>query len=905
MTRREIAGGGAGGDHGRDRVGGGAPGDPTPGRVGALRLHITGIVQGIGFRPFVYNLAVEAGLTGWVLNASDGVHCHVEGPFEAARDFPQLLESRAPVMSVIEHISAEEVAPQGCSCFEIRKSVHDADAVTLVSPDIATCPECSAELWDSGGRRWHYPFINCTNCGPRFTIIEDVPYDRPMTTMRGFEMCAECAAEYRDPGNRRFHAQPNACFTCGPRLYLNAAPHDATAPSITPCGPNAAPRDNTPCDTADWGWSHEAEAEAATQPHRDREAERERSDAILSDAAARLAQGQVLAIKGLGGFHLACAATSEGAVAQLRSRKHRWGKPLAIMVQDVSAAHAYCDVSAAEESLLAGTTRPIVLLMRSSDGFAPAPGAPAPLAETVGGGLAEIGIMLPYTPLHHLLLSLVQQPLVMTSGNISDEPICIDNAEALKRLSKIADAFLMHDRKIYSRYDDSVVRVVGGTAEPVRRARGYAPYPLPVPLPAPAPLPAPRGKSVAGSAEDSTETGFESDTASSTEGEAASITPILGVGPEQKNTFTLLTGEHAFVSQHIGDLENAETMAAFEETLAVYERLFRVKPTLVAHDLHPEYLSSKWALGSGLPTLGVQHHHAHIASVTAEHNVSERVVGIAFDGTGYGIDGHIWGGEVLLADWSSFERFAHLRYVPMPGGASAIRRPARMAIGTLIGLGLLSHPGAGSLRDRLASGEERTLRTMVERSVNSPLTSSVGRLFDTVAALTGIADDAAFEGQAAMLLEAAASRTAISEIANSVADGATADGIPDGAYRFGLLGSTIDPTPVIAAVLDDVASGADASVISARFHHAVVKCVVDVALKASLAAETKLVALGGGVFMNRIILGGSAAALKKAGLTPLTHVNLPANDGAISYGQAIIAQALGTRYDCTHEQPDP
>ncbi len=427
-------------------------------------------------------------------------------------------------------------------------------------------------------------------------------------------------------------------------------------------------------------------------------------------------------MKGLGGFHLACDATDAAAVARLRERKHRWGKPLAVMVRDLDAARAYCEVDEQEAGLLAGVVRPIVLLRRLEGDFEPVPGAPAPLAEGIAGGLVEIGVMLPYTPLHHLMLAMVDGPLVMTSGNLSDEPIATGNAEAIERLGGIADAFLLHDRDIYSRYDDSVVRVVDGIVEPVRRARGYAPHPLSLP--------------------------FRTDI------------DILAAGPEQKNTFTLLTGEYAFVSQHIGDLENAETLASFERTLGLYQDLFRVRPRLIAHDLHPEYLSTKWALEQDLPKVAVQHHHAHVVSVTAEHAITDKVIGVAFDGTGYGDDGRIWGGEVLLCDWTAYERSAHLRYVPMPGGAGAIKRPARMAVGTLAEYGLLGHPGAAPLRSRLAEGEERTLLAMIEHGLNSPLTSSMGRLFDAVAAIVGVADDARYEGEAAILLEAAADRSA-------------------------------------------------------------------------------------------------------------------------------------------------
>jgi hydrogenase maturation protein HypF len=784
--------------------------------VKALALHVIGVVQGVGFRPFVHNLAVDRGLTGWVLNASDGVYILVEGDAATVDAFPTAIREFAPPMAVVADIVVSSVDPEGFSFFEIRESRAE-QGMTLVSPDIATCPDCLSELMSPGDRRYHYPFINCTNCGPRFTIIGDVPYDRPMTSMRDFTMCKECAEEYGDTRDRRFHAQPDACFICGPRLYL--------LPSTA--------EDRAALDVPDeWAWS--PECALAPHPHREREAEAARSDAIVSAAGELLLGGRVLAVKGLGGFHLACDATSEGAVSALRERKHRWGKPLAVMVRDLEAARRIAHVDPEEEALLTGTVRPIVLLRRKpDDGLAPG----------VAEGLRELGVMLPYTPLHHLLLAQVgDHPLVMTSGNLADEPIATDELEALDRLGTIADAFLLHDRAILSRYDDSVVRVVDGRTQFVRRARGYAPFPLALP--------------------------FESDTT------------ILAAGPEQKNTFALITGGHAFVSQHIGDMENAETLATFERTLALYQRLFRIDPEVIAHDLHPEYLSTKWALEQPQPKIGVQHHHAHVASVTAEHGIGGRVVGIALDGTGYGEDGHIWGGEVLLADWKECERFAHLRYVPMPGGGAAIKRPARMAVGTLGELGLLEHPGATPLRSRLADGEETMLLRMVERGVNSPLTSSMGRLFDTVAAIVGIADNARYEGEAAILLEAAA------------------DTDEPGAYEFALNEPAfagdplvIDPAPVLSAVLDDVAAQVPAGAISMRFHRAVAQCIVHVSKAASRRTGITHVALAGGVFMNRIVMGQAMHLLSSAGLNPLTHVKLPFNDGAVSFGQAVVAWA--------------
>ncbi len=800
----------------------------------ALSLHVTGIVQGVGFRPFVYNLARELGLEGWVLNSSEGVFALVQGNAEAVDSFPRLLRERAPAMAVIESVVVEEVEPETLSGFAIRESSAVEGAMTLVSPDIATCVPCTHELLDADDRRFHYPFINCTNCGPRFTIIDDIPYDRPMTTMRDFPMCPECTAEYGDPADRRFHAQPDACFVCGPRLYLNVAAE---------AGGGGDPR--FPPD-ASWDPSREL----GSRPHRDRDAERERSDQIIAAAVQLLLEGRILAIKGLGGFHLACDATNEEAVARLRERKNRWGKPLAIMVPDLETARAFCEIGTEEEVLLAGVVRPIVLLRRKreTDGRL----VQGRIAPSVAGDLVEMGLMLPYTPLHHLLLAEAKRPLVMTSGNLSEEPIAMDNAEALERLGRIADAFLLHDRPIRSRYDDSVFRVVDGAVEPVRRARGYAPFPLRLP--------------------------FESDV------------DILAVGPEQKNTFTLLKGAYAFASQHIGDMENAETLASFEQTIGLYERLFRITPKIVAHDLHPEYLSTKFAMGLDLPKVGVQHHHAHIASVTAEHGIAEKVTGVAFDGTGYGTDGHIWGGEVLIADWAGFERFAHLAYVPMPGGAAAIRRPARMAIGALAGLGLLDHPGAGPLRSRLAEGEEALLLRMIERGVNSPLTSSMGRLFDAVAAIVGVRDDARYEGEAAIELEAAADLAAEGGYEFALRAVASAAGsAADATARHAA--HVIDPTGLLVSVLDDLAAGVPVGVISTRFHRAVVRCIVVCALATATETGIHRVALGGGVFMNRLVLGGAVRELRRSGLTPLTHLKLPANDGAVSHGQAVVAWA--------------
>jgi hydrogenase maturation protein HypF len=776
----------------------------------AARIEVSGVVQGVGFRPFVYSLARERGLAGWVNNTSQGVTIVVEGDPATVDAFADDVWRLAPPMAVVEAVSSKRVDVEGFTGFGIRESESRGD-LTLVSPDIATCPACLAELRDPADRRHGYAFTNCTNCGPRFTIVESLPYDRPATSMKAFLMCAECAAEYGDPSDRRFHAQPNACHVCGPRLYLNGA---GTAPALA--------------------WSPE---EAMTPlPGRDRAGEATRSANVLSAAASLLLDGRVLAIKGLGGFHLACDATSEDAVATLRQRKRRWGKPLAIMLPDLEATRRLCHVDEQEAALLTGAKRPIVLL-RLLDTATDA----SALAPSVAPGLAELGVVLPYTPLHHLLMDAVGgRPLVMTSGNLSDEPIAIDNAEALERLTVVADAFLLHDREILQRYDDSVVRVVAERTEPVRRSRGYAPFPCRLP--------------------------FSSDV------------HILAAGPEQKNTFCLARENYAFVSQHIGDMENAETLEAYERTISLYEDMFRIRPEIVAYDLHPEYLSTKFALSLGLPSIGVQHHHAHIAGVAAEHGIADPVVGIAYDGTGFGTDGTIWGGEVLLADWAGFERFAHLRPVPMPGGAAAVRRPARMASGLLLGMdrGLFDHPGARNLQTLLTKGEHSTICAMVDRRLNSPLTSSMGRLFDAIAALTGVRADALYEGQAAIELEA------------------LADPAERGSYHFELTGDApvvIDPEPVVRAVLDDLAASVPVPAISARFHNAVIAATVEVAARACASAGVRHVACSGGVFMNRLVLAGVIAGVESAGLVPLIHRDLPVNDGGISYGQAVVAWA--------------
>ncbi|MDR0347256.1 MAG: carbamoyltransferase HypF, partial [Coriobacteriales bacterium] len=712
-------------------------------------LHISGIVQGVGFRPFVYRLALSHGLNGWVLNAGDGVRIHIEGDTTALDTFVEDLPRQAPSAARIIALESHEGSFEGLAGFSIRESAAGGSLSTLVSPDIATCPDCLRELFDAGDRRFHYPFINCTNCGPRFTIIGALPYDRPATSMAPFTMCARCDAEYHDPFDRRFHAQPDACFACGPTLRL-------WRPGEVEVGVGAGALAGGEALASD-------EVPPVHKPRTSKDtgirtaSNREASDALITETAALLAEGAIVAIKGIGGYHLACDATNEATVALLRKRKRRPAKPFALMVQSLEEARRLCYLCDEEAALLSGTVRPIVLLMRRASA--------TDIAPSVAANLHELGIMLPSTPLQHLLMAAVAVPLVMTSGNISEEPIIAQEQEALDMLSGVADAFLDNDRAILSRYDDSVVRVVNGHAQMIRRARGYAPRPLrfawpsatvapsptpsiPAPPTAPAPPPSPHRPN------------------------------ILAVGPEQKNTFCLVRGEEAFCSQHLGDLESASSFEAWLSTLALYRRLFGLDYQVLACDTHPEYLSTKWARAQGEARLEAQHHHAHIASVLAEHRskgalelapqtaqltpspagdmgLVERVIGIAFDGSGFGTDGSIWGGEALIASLEDFERFAHLRPVPLPGGRGAIDNPARMAWAYLRFLGLTEHRGAAPLAATLGTDRVLLLNQMMAARINTPTTSSIGRLFDAVSALAGIRATSSYEGQAAIELEAA------------------------------------------------------------------------------------------------------------------------------------------------------
>lgn len=812
-----------------------------------VHIHVTGIVQGVGMRPFVYREAMAHGICGWVLNAGDGVHIEAHASVEALDEFVTALSEHAPTAARVEHVAVADLEPDAWDAdderaFRIVASQDQTVHTTLISPDIATCDDCLRELFDPADRRYHYPFINCTNCGPRFTIIRSLPYDRAATSMDCFPMCPECAAEYANPLDRRFHAQPDACFDCGPNItWREAVNSDA-------CGNSSA----TP-------------AVGTT---------REASDAIIERCVELLASGGIVAIKGLGGFHLSCDAANEQAVCELRRRKRRSNKPLAVMVRGLADAECLCHIDGIERNLLAGSVRPIVLLRRRAAGN-DAYGSPnaLELAPSVARDLPELGVMLPYTPLQHLLLAAAaahgMQALVMTSGNLSEEPIETDDDLAWERLvaAGIADALLGNDRAILSRYDDSVARVVNGAIMPVRRARGYAPQPLPLPvLDAVAPC-------------------------------------VLACGSQQKATIAFTredaNGEAAcFVSQHIGDVENGETFDAWSAARTRLEDLFDLAPAALACDVHPSYLSGQWAREQArehnLPLIEVQHHHAHIASVMAEAIVAgrlapeARVLGIAFDGTGAGTDGTIWGGEFLVAGLADFERAAHLRTWALPGGVASVRDARRNAFALLSELGLLEHPGAARLLDSLNEQTRSVTATMIERGINSPRTSSMGRLFDATAAILGICDKATYEGEPAIELEAAAWRALSSESAcltgNIAGFSVTESSRPDACH-------VLNSRSLIEALLEGIRAGAAAYRLALDFHIAIARSSARIAREICAREGLDTVALSGGVFMNRLLLQLLTHELKDAGLAVLVPHSVPVNDGCISYGQAAIARA--------------
>ncbi len=775
-----------------------------------LSIHITGIVQGVGFRPFVYNLARRHHLTGWVRNTSAGVDIEVDGENVELRDFVEHLKAELPPLARLDSIRVSERPASGFEQFEILHSEAVEGAFQPISPDVSICPDCLREMNDPHDRRYRYPFINCTNCGPRFTIIQDIPYDRPKTTMASFEMCEQCRAEYEYPTNRRFHAQPVACPQCGPKIWLEEFPAAKNGKRTVLINV---------------------------------------SEDGLQRARRRLVEGKILAVKGLGGFHLACDATNPAAVAELRRRKLRVDKPFAVMMVDFPTVKRHCHVSEAERALLQSPERPIVLLRRRST---------SKIARDVAPGQRTIGVMLPYTPLHYLLLQRAKdfpEALVMTSGNLSEEPICADNVEARTRLADLADAFLMHDRDIHMRTDDSVVRVISHQSSvpdtnkalitdylslntyPLRRSRGYSPFPVHLPWQVP---------------------------------------PLLATGAELKNTFCITNGRYAFLSHHIGDLENYETLQSFEQGISHFEKLFRVKPAAIACDLHPNYLATRYALEraerENLPIFNIQHHHAHIAAVMAEHGLdgSHPVIGVSFDGTGYGADGSIWGGEFLIADYARFERAAHLEYFPLPGGDAATRRPSRTALGLLHALGIDWDDALPTHAD-LCYDDRTAIRAQLQHNLNSPLTSSMGRLFDAAAALAGVRQQVNYEAQAAIEFEA------------------LADPEETGQYPFSYQSSAISAKPAIEQLIADVLAGVPVSKISARFHNGLAEMVKTTCLRLSDQYDIAEAALSGGVWQNMFLLRKTLALLEREGFTVYIHSQVPANDGGLSLGQAAIA----------------
>jgi hydrogenase maturation protein HypF len=748
------------------------------GSLRRVRARVDGTVQGVGYRPFVYRVATELGIAGWVLNDERGVLVEAEGPPDVVEAFVARLRDEAPPLADVRGVEAQDVDVVGEAGFEIVASSHGGAATAPVSPDSAMCEDCLAELADPADRRYRYPFLNCTNCGPRFTIVRGIPYDRPLTTMADFVMCDACQAEYEDPLDRRFHAQPNACPVCGPQVRL-------------------LERDGT---------------EVAGDPVR----------AAVQD----LLDGKILAIKGLGGYHLACRADDEAAVARLRSRKHREDRPFALLVASSEAARALVELGEREEALLCSRERPIVLARRQPD---------APIADSVAPRAPDLGLMLPYTPLHQLLAADCGVPLVMTSGNVSDEPIAFDDGDALERLAQIADRFLVHDRPIATRTDDSVVRVVRERPLLMRRSRGYAPAALDLPVTA--------------------------------------ARHILATGAEQKNAFCVAKGDRAWPSHHIGDIKNYETLTSLRDGVAHFEALFEVTPEIVAHDLHPDYLSTRYALErEGVEHVAVQHHHAHLAATLAEHGETGTAVGAIYDGTGLGSDGTIWGGEILVGGLQDFERAGRLAGVRMPGGEGAIREPWRMACSWLT---QMREPLPAAF-EPIAQPRWNMVARMVTTGMSSPFTSSAGRLFDAVAAMCGVRLEVSYEGQAAVELEA-------------LADPGAAEPYP---FVLQPIPPVImNPQPAILAVLADLEAGVPVSTISARFHAGLARVTVEACVLAAQRAELDLVALSGGVFQNRLLLELTSGWLQDAGLRVLVPERLPPNDGQIAFGQAAVAAA--------------
>jgi hydrogenase maturation protein HypF len=749
-----------------------------------LRMVIRGAVQGVGFRPFVYRLARELELQGWVSNTAAGVFLEVEGTDEKLSEFRRRVETEKPAIAFIQGIESSILDAAGFEGFDIRES-SGGEKTVLVIPDVATCPECLEDIRDPKNRRYRYPFTNCTNCGPRFTIIEALPYDRPSTTMKKFAMCTECEREYRDPLNRRFHAQPNACPECGPQLAYWAS--DGTCVS--------------------------------------------KGDSALMDSVTAIQAGRIVAVKGIGGFHLMVDARNEDAVRRLREKKRREEKPFAVMYPTLDMARNDCAVSEVEERLLRSPEAPIVLLKSKTK-------RQSGICNEVAPGNPYVGAMLPYTPLHHLLMQELGLPVVATSGNLSDEPICTDESEAVERLSGIADAFLVHDRPIVRHVDDSIVRVIAGREMVMRRARGFAPLPIQVKNELPA---------------------------------------ILAVGAHQKNNVAAAVGRQVFVSQHIGDLETQEAFGAFEKVIESFEKLYEFTPKAIACDLHPNYMSTEHARRSELPVVGVQHHYAHVLACMAENEIDAPVLGISWDGSGYGTDGTVWGGEFLWVDEQSYERVAHLRGFLLPGSEKAVKEPRRSAAGLLreaFGKEFRRARDCASLA-AFTPAELKTLTTMLESELNSPRTSSAGRLFDAIASLLGLRQTVRFEGQAAMQLEALASEVESDDL-----------------YEFELVEPVLDWGPMVASILDDMRAGESAALVARKFHNTLAEMMVQVAettFAKRKGYDEKRVALTGGCFQNRLLTETAIARLSEAGFRTYWHQRIPPNDGGIALGQIMAA----------------
>jgi hydrogenase maturation protein HypF len=773
--------------------------------LNGMHILVSGIVQGVGFRPFIYNLAQRYHLSGWVKNMSAGIEIEVYGGDPDLQAFSAAIMEQAPPLSRIEKIKITKRPPRrshsgtGYGKFEILHSESIPAAFQPVSSDIALCPDCLREMLDPKNRRYRYPFINCANCGPRFTIIREIPYDRSGTTMSSFEMCPECAAEYQNPASRRFHAPPVACPNCGPKVWLEQY--------------------------------RQTEKGGTTLIM-------QIGDEAIQRTRQLLAEGKIVAIKGLGGFHLACNAKNPQAVAELRRRKLGVDRPFAVMMPDYETVKRHCHVHDAERVLLESSAHPIVLLRRRSISM---------IAREIAPGQRTIGVMLPDTPLHHLLLEKEKgypEVLVMTSGNLAEEPICTDNIEARERLADLAEAFLLHDRDIHLRTDDSVVRVFNKKTYPICRSRGYAPFPVRLPWEVP---------------------------------------PLLAVGAELNNTFCITNGNYAFLSHRIGNLENLETLKSFEQGVEHFERLFKLQPQAMVHDLYPGCLATRYALERAdrekILAIGVQHHHAHIAALMAERGLDglRPVIGVAFDGAGYGEDGTFWGGEFLIADYAEYKRAAHLTPFLLPGGQAAARRPSQTALGLLYSLGL-NWNNALPTHEDLCYEDRTLLRSQLEHGIDSPLTSSVGRLFDAAAALAGVRQKVNYESQAAIEFEA------------------LVDPDERGAYLFEVQDGLVNPKPAFEALIADALSGVSANRISSKFHNGLARMVTEVCRKLSDQHDLSEVVLSGGVWQNMVLLAKTVQLLEKNGFTVHFHQQVPANDGGLALGQAAVAAyRLNTR----------